>query len=151
MQDLMDIVRLDWPEVKSGLTRGLYDKDEPVPVEVADLGTLAATQPKGKVVTKLKWESLSDEDFERLVFSLISDAPGYERPEWLMRTNAPDRGRDLSVTRVTLDALSGPVRSRIIIQCRNWLTRSRFAPSHRQIHFESCDYLSVSDRNRHND
>jgi len=124
MQDLMDIARLDWPDVKAGLTKGLFDRDEPLPVEVADLGTLAAAQPKGKVVTKLKWESLSDEDFERLVFSLISDAPGYENPEWLTHTNAPDRGRDLSVTRIITDPLSGSTRRRILIQCRNWLSKS---------------------------
>jgi Restriction endonuclease len=68
--------------------------------------------------------SLSDEDFERLVFSLISDVPGYENPEWLTRTNAPDRGRDLSVARIITDPLSGVMRSRVLIQCRNWLTKS---------------------------
>lgn len=128
MQDLMDICRLDWPDVKAGLAKGLFDHNEPIPVGVADLATLAATQPKGKVVTKLKWESLSDEDFERLVFSLISDATGYENPEWLTHTNAPDRGRDLSVTRIIADPLSGATRMRILIQCRNWLTKS-IAPS----------------------
>jgi Restriction endonuclease len=124
MQDLMDVVKLDWPEVKAGLSKGLYDRDEPLPVEVADLGTLAAAQPKGQVVTKLKWESLNNEDFERLIFSLISTAPGYENPEWLTRTNAPDRGRDLSVTRIANDPLSGTMRSRVLIQCRHWITKS---------------------------
>ena len=124
MQDLMDIIRFDWPDAKAGLAKGLFDHDEPLPVEVADLGTLAAAQPKGKVVTKLKWKSLNDEDFERLVFSLISDAPGYENPEWLMHTNAADRGRDLSVTRIITDRLSGAMRSRVLIQCRNWLAKS---------------------------
>lgn len=124
VNDLVDVVRLDWPEVKTGLTKGLYDLDEPLPVEVADLGSLAASQPKGHVVTKLKWESLTDEDFERLVFSLISSAPGYESPEWLTRTNAPDRGRDLSVTRIVNDPLSGAMRSRVLIQCRHWMTKS---------------------------
>jgi len=37
-----------------------------------------ATQ--GRVVTKLRWESLGAEDFERLLFSLISAGPGYENP-----------------------------------------------------------------------
>lgn len=124
MQDLMDMVRLDWPDVKAGLSKGLFDKDEPVPVEVTDLGTLAAAQPKGQVITKLKWESLSEENFERLAFSLISSAPGYENPEWLTRTNAPDRGRDLSVTRIVNDPLSGAIRNRVLIQCRHWLTKS---------------------------
>lgn len=124
MQDLMDVVRLDWPAVKSGLSESLYDRDEPLPVDVADLGTLAAAQPKGHVVTKLKWESLSSEHFERLMFSLISSAPGYENPEWLTRTNAPDRGRDLSVGRIVSDPLSGVMRSRVLIQCRRWTTKS---------------------------
>lgn len=124
MQDLMDVIRLDWPEVKSGLTKGLYGADEPIPVEVEDLSTLAAAQPKGLVVTKLKWETLGDDDFERLVYSLIGDAPGYENPEWLTRTNAADRGRDLSAFRIVNDVLSGSTRSRVIIQCRHWMTRS---------------------------
>jgi len=122
--DLMDVIRLDWPEVKTGLSKGLYGRDEPIPVDVADLGTLAAAQPKGQVVTKLKWKSLRDEDFERLVFSLIGAAPGYENPEWLMHTNAPDRGRDLSVFRIVNDPLSGAIRGRVLIQCRHRMTKS---------------------------
>lgn len=41
-----------------------------------------------------------------------------------MHPNAPDRGRDLSVTRLVVDRLSGTIRSRIIIQCKHWLSRS---------------------------
>jgi hypothetical protein len=41
-----------------------------------------------------------------------------------MRTTAPDRGRDLSVTRVVNDPLGGVIRSRVIIQCRHWASRS---------------------------
>lgn len=128
MQDLMDVLRLDWPEVRNGLNKGFYDKDEPLPVNIADLGMLAASQPKGQVVTKLKWDSLSEEDFERLMFSLISSAPAYENPEWLTHTNAPDRGRDLSVVRIVNDPLSGATRSRVLIQCRR-RTRKSVSPS----------------------
>lgn len=122
--DLRDIIRMDWPSVKSGLTKGLYDQDEPVPVEVEDIGTLAATQPTGTVSTKLKWESLDDEGFERLIFALISSTSGYENPAWLTKTKAPDKGRDLSVMRVLNDPLAGALRSRVIIQCKHWLTTS---------------------------
>jgi hypothetical protein len=122
--DLRDIIRMDWPSVKSGLTKGLYDQDEPVPVEVEDIGTLAATQPTGTVSTKLRWESLDDEGFERLIFALISSTPGYENPAWLTKTKAPDKGRDLSVVRVLNDPLAGVLRSRAIIQCKHWLTTS---------------------------
>ena len=85
---------------------------------------LVNTRPKGPVATQLKWENLSDSEFERLIFALISSEPSYENPEWLMQTNAPDRGRDLSVTRVTNDPLSGTLRQRVIIQCKHWLTKS---------------------------
>jgi hypothetical protein len=59
-----------------------------------------------------------------LIFTLISDAPGYENPEWLMQTRAPDRGRDLSVTRVIQDELAGTLRLRVVIQCKHWTSRS---------------------------
>jgi hypothetical protein len=74
--------------------------------------------------TKLNWSALEEEDFERLLFVLISDTPGYENPEWLQHTNAPDRGRDLAVTRVESDPLLGVKRHRTIIQCKHWLKRS---------------------------
>lgn len=122
--DLHDIVRHDWPEAKAGLSKGLYDENEPVPVEVEDIGALAATHPTGPVATKLKWDVVTAENFERLIFSLISSAKGYENPEWLMHTNAPDRGRDLSVTRVVDDPLAGVMRNRVLIQCKHWNSKS---------------------------
>jgi len=122
--DLYDIVRFDWPDVKSGLLKSLYGEDEPIPVDIADLGELVATKPKGSVATKLRWASLSEEDFERLIFQLISSEPGYVNAQWLTKTNAADRGRDLSVTRVHVDSLTGTVNSRVLIQCKHWLSKS---------------------------
>lgn len=126
--DLDDIERLDWPAVKDGLRKSLYGVNEPLPVEVDDLSELVAAKPRGPITTALQWSNLKDDDFERLLFTLISDEPGYENPEWLMRTNAPDRGRDLSVTRVMTDRLSGTSRSRVIIQCKHWLSKSISLP-----------------------
>lgn len=122
--DLHDIIEHDWPSVKSGLRKSMYGEKEPVPVEIEDLGALVSTKPRGPVATKLKWEILSDEEFERLIFSLISSESGYENPEWLMKTNAPDRGRDLSVYRVHTDPLGGTLRQRVIIQCKHWQSKS---------------------------
>ena len=68
--------------------------------------------------------ALSDEDFERLMFFLISDTPGYENPQWLQQTHAPDKGRDLSVSYVENDPLAGVRRYRVIIQCKHWLSKS---------------------------
>jgi hypothetical protein len=117
--DFQDIAKVDWPAVKTGLNKSVYGEDEPLPVETTDLADLVAAKPRGPVTAKLKWGSLTAEDFERLIFSLISGAKGYENPDWLMHTNAPDRGRDLSVFRVTTDTLAGTIRSRVIIQCRH--------------------------------
>jgi hypothetical protein len=124
VDDMRDVITRDWPKVRAGLSASMYAENEPVPVSVADLGDIVASRPRGPVVTKLRWDQLSAEDFERLMFSLISGEAGYENPEWLMKTNAPDRGRDLSVNRVTVDPLSGSHRSRVIIQCKHWLERS---------------------------
>lgn len=122
--DLRDIIEHDWPSVKSGLRKSMYGEKEPIPVEVQDLAALVNTKPRGQVATRLKWESLSDQEFERVLFALISSEQGYENPEWLMKTNAPDRGRDLSVNRVYSDPLSGTLRQRVIIQCKHWQAKS---------------------------
>ena len=122
--DLHDIIEHDWPAVKAGLRKSMYGEKEPVPVEIDDLGQLVSAKPKGPVATKLKWGTLTEEEFERLIFTLISGEQGYENPEWLMKTNAPDRGRDLSVYRVYADPLGGTVRQRVIIQCKHWLSKS---------------------------
>lgn len=124
LNDLSDIIEHDWPSVKAGLRNSLYDESEPIPIKVDDLGTLVSEKPRGPVATGLRWEHLTGEEFERLIFALISSEQGYENPEWLMRTNAPDRGRDLSAYRVYADPLSGTIRHRVIIQCKHWLSKS---------------------------
>jgi hypothetical protein len=87
-----------------------------MPVEIDDLAVLVRSKPGGRVSTKLAWEVLDAEDFERLLFNIVSDAEGYANPKWLTRTNAPDRGRDISVDRGLPDFLSGVMRQRIIIE-----------------------------------
>ena len=69
--------------------------------------------------TRFNWAVLTEDEFERLIFALIANEQGYENPQWLMKTKAPDRGRDLSVTRIVHDSLSGTTRQRVIIQCRH--------------------------------
>lgn len=122
--DLQDIIKHDWPSVKSGIRKSLYGEKEPIPVEIDDLGSLVSSKPTGPIVTQLNWGKLSPDEFERVIFALISSEKGYENPEWLMKTNAPDRGRDLSVLRVHNDPLGGVFRHRTIIQCKHWLSKS---------------------------
>lgn len=122
--DVYDIINHDWPAVRPVLTEKLYAENEPIQAEVDDLGALAAAAPKGPVTTRLSWDKLDAETFERLIFNIIAGEAVYKDPQWLMRTNAPDRGRDLSVYRVHEDALSGTLRQRIIIQCKHWTSKS---------------------------
>lgn len=121
---LRNIIKNGWPEVKNDLINNLYHENEPIPVATEDLGALATTKPRGTISIKLNWDTLDAENFERLMFALISNAQGYENPEWLMCTNAPDRGRDLSVIRVTNDDLVGVVRQRLIMQCKRLINKS---------------------------
>ena len=122
--DLTDIINLDWPSVRADAENALYDDDEPVIVDVDDLGALARARPTGPVSTGLPWAQLTDDDFERLLFELIRTADGYENTNWLMQTNAPDQGRDIESYRVVEDPLSGISRSRVIVQCKHWLSHS---------------------------
>jgi hypothetical protein len=122
--DAHDIRDTDWPVVRKDFEASLYGALEPLPMTVDDLQGLVASEPKGAVTTKLNWEQITPEGFERLIFNLIGEADGYSNPGWLMRTNAPDRGRDLSVERVTADALTGSRHERVIIQARHRLAES---------------------------
>jgi len=122
--DLRDIVQQDWPAVSAGLRKVTYAENEPVPVEVQDLADLVKARPTGRVASELNWTALNDEGFERLIFALIASTSGYENAQWLMHTNAPDRGRDLSVERVVTDALAGTTRLRTFIQCKHWMKKS---------------------------
>jgi hypothetical protein len=118
--DLRDIVSTDWPSIRANLDRSLYGEADPIEVGVQDLGSLVRAQPRGKIASALNWQALEDESFERLIFSLLTSTAGYENAKWLTKTRAPDRGRDLSVTRIHRDALGGAIQYRVIVQCKNW-------------------------------
>lgn len=122
--DLRDIIHLDWPSVRAEVERHLYDDREPLPIDVDDLGEMVRSRPSGPVSTRLQWDKLNDEGFESIVFELVRTADGYENTNWLMRSHAPDRGRDLETYRVVADVLSGTNRLRVIVQCKHWLSRS---------------------------
>ena len=121
--DLHDIVETDWLSVRTALVDMVFE-GEPLPVEVEDLGNLVRSEPAGSVTSRLAWEQIDSDTFERLVFDLLRSADFYENVEWLMMHNAPDRGRDISADRVVVDELTGTKRTHVIVQCKHWLTRS---------------------------
>jgi hypothetical protein len=122
--DLSDIVTMDWPSVRAEIEAWTFDGDDPIEVGVDDLGLLVAAKPSGPVPAALDWSRLDSEQFERLVFELIRSADGYENTNWLMKTNAPDRGRDIETYRVITDSLAGVRRTRVIVQCKHWQSKS---------------------------
>ena len=122
--DLFDIISRDWPSVKSELIQSLHGEWEPIPVEVEDLGSVLPSDVQSPVGTKVDWSRLTADQFEGIVFELFRTAEGYENENWLMKTNAPDRGRDIEAYRVINDALSKTRRLRIIVQRKHWLSRS---------------------------
>lgn len=122
--DVADIQRLDWPVIRPAVLGSLYGENDPLPVPVADLDSLEELPAHTPVPTALAFDALTADSFERLLFSLVSIESRYENPQWLMRTNAPDRGRDVSVDRVIEDALGGTRRERVIIQCKHWQENS---------------------------
>ena len=121
--DLYDIIHNDWPAAKEFLRSAIYGPDDPVPVDTADLAALVSAAPKGRVVTALNWEGIDDEGFERLLYNIVSDTPGYSNAQWLMHTRAADRGRDISVTKTVDDPLSGSRVLRVIVQCKHWQSK----------------------------
>ncbi len=124
MVDLRDIIETDWPESRPGLERTLYGANDPIPVQPKDLTDLVDASPVGNVAVGLAWDNLTDEDFERLIFALITDTAGFENAKWLSKTHAADKGRDLSVDVVSKNELCGSRRERMIIQCRHLLSKS---------------------------
>jgi restriction endonuclease len=122
--DISDIATMDWLSVRLEVQTSLYGDREPLPVAVDDLADLVRARPSGPVSTRLDWAKINDEDFEALIFELVRRTEGYENVNWLMKTNAADRGRDIEAYRVVRDPLAGVRRYRIIIQCRHWQRRS---------------------------
>lgn len=122
--DFRDIQNFDWPPVKEYLQQNIYGANEPIPTQVKDISDLVSHKPTGPVSQELHWKNLTAEQFERLIFSLVNREKGYENAKWLTATNAPDRGRDLSVDRIIGDPLAGIIRQRVIIQCKHWLKKS---------------------------
>lgn len=121
--DAIDIADKDWPIIKALIVEAMYEGD-PIPSEIEDLNSLVTSDNNANLVSQLAWGSLTAEQFERLIFTLLLSSEGYENPQWLMQTTAPDRGRDLSVERIIRDSLGSTFRKRIIVQCKHWLAKS---------------------------
>lgn len=122
--DWDDIATLDWPTVRADVLAALDMTDRPLPVPAVDLGTLASSKPAGGVTTQLAWTSINEEQFERILFDILSKLPRHQNVQWLTRTNAPDRGRDLSVERLIDDGTGAARTERVFVQAKHWQSKS---------------------------
>ena len=69
VNDLSDIIQFDWPAVSKSLRDQLYGDHDPAPVAAEDLSEIVALPPAGPATSRLDWNVLNDEDFERLMFN----------------------------------------------------------------------------------
>ena len=124
VNDWHDISALDWPSVLSDIEAAKVGEADPVPVPDVDLGEIGKAELTGQATTALEWTVLDPDGFERLLFDILRDLEGYQNIEWLMKTNAPDRGRDISLQRVIRDS-SGTIRTeRVIVQAKHYTSKS---------------------------
>ncbi|MDI2031555.1 restriction endonuclease [Saccharopolyspora sp. TS4A08] len=122
--DWHDIYELDWPSVRADVEAGALADTDPLPVPDIDLGQAAAGKLTGAATVALPWDRLDDDGFERLLFDLLRSFPEHANVQWLMKTRAPDRGRDLSLERVLRDSTGGTRNERVIVQAKHWTKRS---------------------------
>lgn len=127
-KDAYDIANMDWPSVKKDIEAAIYPDVEPLPSAGFDLGIAAAYTLSGGASVQLDWEALDDDGFERLLFDLLRESPGYKNVQWLTRTHAPDGGRDVSADKVSTDSTGLTRIERVIVQARHWLSKSLGAP-----------------------
>jgi hypothetical protein len=123
--DWHDIYEFDWPSVKKDIETAVFSDGDPLPVpEGIDLGLVASSKPEGHASTGLSWAAPDPGRFENLLYDLVRVLPGYQNVALLMRTNAADRGRDISAERTYSDGAGGMRVDRVMIQAKHWLSKS---------------------------
>ncbi|WP_311524545.1 restriction endonuclease [uncultured Corynebacterium sp.] len=123
-QDWHDIWELDWPEVKDDVIAAGESPFDPLPVPKVDIGLLSQQDLPGEASSDLPWEKLSAADLERVLFDILRSLEHHQNVEWLQKTNAADKGRDLSCERV-LDLGVGSKRTeRVVVQAKHWTQKS---------------------------
>lgn len=89
-----------------------------------DLGVASASRLSGAATSALNWAALEPDGFERLLFDVLRSMDGYKNIRWLTKTNAPDRGRDLSLDHL-IKGPSGFTRiERVIVQAKHYKSKS---------------------------
>ena len=122
--DWHDVAEFDWPTVRPDVIAGALTDLDPIPVPEVDLAVAATSTLTGSATIALPWDRLDDDGFERLLYDLFCNIPEYENVQWLTKTRAADRGRDLSLERVTRESTGSVRRERVIVQAKHWRKKS---------------------------
>lgn len=124
VNDWHDINEFDWPSVRMDIEAAHFGETDPVPVPKIDLGVAGRARPEGGATTALNWSILEADQFERLLFDILRSLEGYQNVDWLMKTNAADRGRDISLERVIQDAAGATRTERVMVQAKHYTAKS---------------------------
>lgn len=124
VHDWHDIYETDWPSVLEDIDAAKIGDEDPIPVPDIDLGVASAARPTGAASTALNWAALEPDGFERLLYDLLRNLDGYQNVMWPTKTNAPDRGRDLSLEQV-ISGPGGTTRTdRVLVQAKHYKSKS---------------------------
>lgn len=124
VNDWHDIHEFDWPSVRVDIEAAHFGETDPIPVPEVDLGVAGRARPAGGATTALNWSALDPDQFERLLFDILRSLHGYQNVDWLMKTNAADRGRDISLERIVQDAAGATRTERVIVQAKHYTSKS---------------------------
>jgi hypothetical protein len=122
--DSRDIAVLDWPAVRPHVEVAVYGDNAPVPVEATDLGVLATETVAAPVPSRVHWDRLDADGFERLLGRILEHSGSYEGINRLMAINSTDAGRDLEAYRAVSDGLLATARERTIVQAKHWSSKN---------------------------
>ncbi len=73
--------------------------------------------------SRVHWDRIDAEGFERLLTRLLSESGSYSRITRLMNVNAADAGRDIQAYRRATDGLVSERFERVIVQAKHWPKR----------------------------
>lgn len=118
--DARDIAVSDWPALRPHIEHVLYGDEDPVPVEVEDLAALVTETSPSRVSSRIHWDRLDADGFERLLARLLEQDGSYTDINRPMHVNAPDGGRDIEAFHVVANELLGDRRERVIVQAKHW-------------------------------
>lgn len=124
VHDWHDIHESDWPSVLGDIEAAKIGDEDPIPVPDIDLGVASATRPTGAASTALNWAALKPDGFERLLYDILRTLDGYQNVMWPTKTNAPDRGRDLSLEQVFKGPAGTTRTERVLVQAKHYTSKS---------------------------